>query len=567
MNINRTINGVLKRVNKEYHEASECIQCSPDKKIRKAIWTSREDIGNLDVPGLVQYYDGEKIMLLPFSHTLVTGSTGTGKSEVFYKNQVEICSMMPESIRPSIFITDVKGSLHEDLASTLEERGYKVIVYDMRNAYRTDKYNFLTQIFDQYTESEKIRKALASDTVKRTFDGERFSSVEIARAAAEAKMCALIDEVERLITEIAFIIVPLQPNAKEQTWTDGARTMFKAILWTMLKRSADEKNRMTRDKFTIANVCRIAFSTGDECDDIISWLRKAEDILCVQSAITSNYKLHAKATRDGYISTLNTCLGEYSARAIAAMTETTDDINLKEIAKGDKPYAIFIITDDRQKTTNNICMLFINNLLNELISTADSNPTHSLSRDFVILADEFANMPQLPNISSKITTLRSRKIWMVMAIQSLQQLEMVYGSENTAIIQDNCDIQMFLGCNNDETKERFAHSMGKKIGVKTSFNIANDSNISISKGTEDVPVVRKSDLDALELGEFYVRSRMSQNLKTYILPHFMQKKDGDAPGPRKRADFRKFDPNNNVYDICKVVRDERPTRRSFDFDF
>ena len=566
MNINRTINIALKSLNKDYHEAYECINCSKDKDIKKAIWTSHAEIGKLNTPGLVQYYDGDNIMLLPFSHTLVMGSTGTGKTEVFYKNQLKVFANMPEDIKPSIEITDVKGEICEWAVPYLESHGYITKVFDMRNAYRTAQYNFLTQIFDEYIEAEKIKTSLENNAVGCTFEGKKYQSIEITRAVAEAKMSCLLDNVERYITEISYIIIPLQPNAKELTWTDGARTMFKAILWTMLRRYADPKHKVTRKMFNISNVCRVAFSTGDDCEEIISWLEKAEDILCVKSAITSNYKLRAKATRDGYISTLNTSLAEYSSRAIAAMTATSDDIDIKAIASGEKPYAIFIITDDRQKTTNNICMLFINNLINELISTADNSPTHSLSRHFVILADEFANMPPLPNITNKITTLRSRKIWMVMAIQSLQQLEMVYGQESSAIIQDNCDIQMFLGCNNDETKETFARSMGKKIGVKTSFNIANDGNISISKGTDDVPVVRKSDLDSLELGEFYVRSRLSQNFKTYMLPHFMQK-DAVSGTKYKAQAFRRFDPNENVYDIFKVVKTENPARRKFDFDF
>jgi len=567
MNINRTINIALKSLNKDYHEAYECINCTKDKDIKKAIWTSHSEIGKLTKPGLVQYYDGDNIMLLPFSHTLVMGSTGTGKTEAFYKNQIKVCANMPESIKPSFEITDVKGDIHEWAAPYLEAHGYITKVIDMRNAYQTARYNFLSQIYDEYTESEKIRTLLESNSVGCIFDGKRYRSIEIARAVAEAKMSCFLDNVERYITEVSYIIIPEQPNAKELTWTDGARTMLKAILWTMLRRSADKNNKVTREMFNISNVCRIAFSTGYNCDEIISWLEKAEDILCVKSALTSNYNLSAKATRDGYISTLNTSLGEYSARAIAAMTATSDDIDIKAIASGEKPYAIFIITDDRQKTTNNICMLFINNLINELISAADNSPTHSLSRNFIILADEFANMPPLPNITNKITTLRSRKIWMVMAIQSLQQLEMTYGQESSAIIQDNCDIQMFLGCNNDETKEAFARSMGKKIGVKTSFNIANDGNISITKGTDDVPVVRKSDLDALELGEFYVRSRISQNFKTYMLPHFMQKDDVSAEKNKVQA-FRRFDPNANVYDIYKVVKDENSiTKRKFDFDF
>ncbi len=568
MNINKLINIALKNLNREYHDEYECIDCAKNKNVKKAIWTTHEELNNLKTPGLAQYYDENKIMMLPFSHTLVWGSTGTGKTEVFYKNQVKVFGNFPNKIKPSLEITDVKGEICVWAAPYLRSRGYITLIFDMRNAYQTAQYNFLSQIFDEYTESENIRKSLAQNTIGYVFDGKKYPTVQLARAVAEAKMSCLLDNVERYITEMSFIIIPEQPNAKELTWTDGARTMFKAILWTMLKRSSDEKNKMTREKFTISNVCRIAFSTGDDCEEIISWLEKADDILCVKSALTSNYKLRAKSTRDGYVSTLNTSLGEYSARAIAAMTATSDDIDIKAIASGEKPYAIFVITDDRQKTTNSICMLFLNNLINELIRTADNSPTHSLSRDFVILADEFANMPPLPNMANKITTLRSRKIWMVMAIQSLQQLEIVYGKECSAVIQDNCDQQVFLGCNNDETKEAFARSMGKKIGVKTSFNISNDGSVSITETTDDVPLVRKSDLDALELGQFYVRSRVSQNFKSYMVPHFMQKKHEEiTDNSSMYGEFRHFDPNENAYDIVKVINDERPARRKYDFDF
>ena len=111
MNINRTINIALKSLNKDYHEAYECINCTKDKDIKKAIWTSHAEIEKLNTPGLVQYYDGDNIMLLPFSHTLVMGSTGTGKTEVFYKNQMKVFANMPDDIKPSFQMNDVKADV------------------------------------------------------------------------------------------------------------------------------------------------------------------------------------------------------------------------------------------------------------------------------------------------------------------------------------------------------------------------------------------------------------------------------------------------------------------------
>ena len=139
-----------------------------------------------------------------------------------------------------------------------------------------------------------------------------------------------------------------------------------------------------------------------------------------------------------------------------------------------------------------------------------------------------------------------------MAIQSNQQLDMVYGTNQMEILRDNCDLQIFIGCNNDKTKEEFAHSMGQTIGSITSFAISNDGSISAQKQSNNVPVVRRSDLDALELGEFYIRSRKSQNMRSRMTPYFMQRDKNEKLAPITIV--REFDPNANRYDIAAVLK-------------
>lgn len=570
MNIDYSMSIALERQNRSYHEDSQCLICESGSEIRTGVWTTVDKLSKCraDQIGLVHYFDGENLMMLPFAHELVIGSTGTGKSEVFYKNQ-SLLAGLPRDIRPSFLFTDVKGNIHSDLAPMLKKKGYNVIVYDLRNPHKSARYNIILQIYDDYQDAIRLKRLISEDKITKILDGVNYGTSKKARIAAECRRSELLDSVERGIAEIASIIVQ-DYDPTDRMWTSGARTMLSAIIWTMLRDSENPDNGMTRERFTIANVCYIAYTTGDDCDEIVDWLSRASDILCVRSAITSNYKLKAKTTRDGYISTLNTALGEYSSASIGAITSTSNEIELRTIASGKDPYAIFVITDERQKTTNNICMMFINSLINELVAAADRSPERSLSRDFVIMADEFANMPEMPNLANKITTLRSRRIWMVMAIQSIQQLNMVYKKETSDIIQDNCDLQVFLGCNNDDTKEAFVRSMGKKIGVKTSFSIANDGNISISKGTEDVPVIRKSDLDNLNLGEFYVRSRCSQNFKGYMLP-FFRREDRLPPLLDSDVEFREYDPTKGNYKIEEILERENaakePQRRKFDFDW
>ncbi len=550
MNVNASIIRSLEKENHAFHEASRCDECTPQLKVKNGVFTTYADLPKQKTGGIPVFYDGENVLLLPYSHTMVTGSTGTGKSEVIYKNQLKLMANLAPEVRPSFLVTDLKGDISEEQARYLEDRGYRVLIFDMRNPYRSAKYNFLLSIYDDYTEAHEIEKKILGGEIGRTYRGVTYASAVEAKNEAYCRRLSLLDEVERAITEVAHIIIPIR-DQRDAVWCDGARTMLKAIIYTMLRDSEDPEREMTREKFTIANVCRAAYSTRDDCDELIEWLAQAEDILCVKNALAANYRISARVTRDGYISTLNTALAPYTSSSISALTATSDEICLREVAASAEPYAIFVITDDRQKATNHLAMLLMNNLINELVTAADHRPTHALAREFIVLGDEFANMPPMPAIETKVTTLRSRRIYMMMAIQSIQQLRVVYKADIAEIIEDNCDLHLFIGCNNDETKERFARSMGRRLGVKTSFNLSNDSNMSVQKGTEDVPVIRKSDLDALTLGEFYIRARRAQNLKSRMTPHFLQDRSDEPPMPPRP--LSPFDPDANVYDIYKIA--------------
>ncbi|MBR2443895.1 MAG: type IV secretory system conjugative DNA transfer family protein [Clostridia bacterium] len=563
MNINSSISKSLEHENRKYHEDSSCMDCHADAKVRNGTWVELDKINTLDNMGWPVYLskDENKALFVPISHCLLTGSTGTGKSEVIIKNILALNSEMRDELKPSFLVTDLKGDISTQLGNHLERNGYQVRILNMQDSFRSARYNFLSQIYDDYHDAIRIKELLDNDLIGTDFGGKTYETKEEARVEANIKYLKLIEGVERALIDISHIIIPVtDPNDKN--WVDGARTMFNALARTLLYDSENPQNKLTREKFTMANLIRASFSTEEDFENLIDWLTRAEHIPCVNSALAANYRLRARNTRDGYATTLNTQLSEFSSNSMSAITESSNDLNLREIANSQKPYAIFVITDDRQKTTNSVAMMLINDLVNELITAADSRDEKELPRDFIFLADEFANMPKMPNIANKITTLRSRKIWMLMAIQSKQQLDMVYGNETSAVISDNCDLHLFVGCNNDETKEDFARSMGNKIGTKTSFQISNDGSVSASKFSENVPVVRKSDLDSLTLGQLYVRSRLSQNMKSYLTPFFMQELSKEKS--LYKPPLRLFDPQANVYDIHAVLERERPKKNDFD---
>ena len=547
MNINvKNIEQLLMKTNESAHEAEEFVDCKGDSKVTGGEWIKQEDIPKLEKIGQPVYMDDENVLLYPVSHDLIIGSTGSGKTSVLYDNYIDFYSKLDKKIRPSMLILDLKGDMYLRHANKLKKKGYKTCVIDMRNAFFSASYNPLATIFDCYAESCEIERLVENDKITETYRGVTYETRAQAVEMAIARYFELRDTVERLITEIAEIFIT-NSDPKNMSWTEGARNCLKAILYTMLRDSENPILQMTKEKYTIKNVCKLSFTTDDSYEHIINWLRRASDINVVAGALGSCYDIKAQVTRDGYISSLNAELNKYSSLSISAITAKSD-VLISDIANSNEDYAIFLITDSRVKTTNNIAMMFINDLINSLMEKADKNPSRALDKDFIILADEMGNLPQVPNMSNKISSLRSRKIWLQMAVQSLEQLDLVYGTNISATIVDNCDVHMFLGCNNDLSKERFAKSMGEMEGLIMSAGIGSGGAANLSVSTQSIPVVRKSDLSKLQLGEFYVRSRVSTNLKSSMKPYFLRT-DTEKDYAENKLKYNGFDPDANIYDL------------------
>lgn len=548
--VNR-IEELLLNENSQNHEASTCIECGPDELPSGGVKVDLDKIGELEEIGQPVYMDEDEAILYPMSHDLIIGSTGAGKTYVLYNNLINFYMQMPKKKRPSFLVFDLKGDMHAKHSKRLRELGYKVEIFNARDAFYSSCYNPLGAIFDAYVEGVELSREsiFEEDTGEFSVGGKRFSTRAKAFNYQRAASYALKDKADRYISEIAEIFVP-SSDPKNLSWVEGARNCLKAIIYTLLNEWECGRD-VTREMFTIDNVCRIAFSTGNDYATLISWLKRAKHVSVVSSALGSCYDINARVTRDGYVSTLNTELGKYASASISALT-ARNDINFKSLAEGEEDHAIFIVTDDRRQITTNLSMMLMNDLVNALCEKADSSPKHALDKDFIIFADEMGNLPKLPGMSAKISTLRSRKIWLHMAIQSIEQLEEIYGHNVTATILDNCDVHMFLGCNNAQTKEHFCASMGNKIGVRKSANIGSDGLATISVSTENVPVVHKSDLEELSLGHFYLRARKCQNIKSYMIPYFLRK-DVNMKDDFEEKEYNGYDGNQNIYDIYEVV--------------
>ena len=170
------------------------------------------------------------------------------------------------------------------------------------------------------------------------------------------------------------------------------------------------------------------------------------------------YKLAAGKTAK---SILISCGARLAPFDIAELREimSYDEMELDMV--GDQRTALFIIISDTDDTFNFVVAMMYSQLFNLLCDRADDVHHGRLPYHVRILADEFANIGQIPKFEKLIATIRSREISASIILQSQSQLKAIY-KDNCDTIVGNCDTTLFLGGKESSTLKEISEILGKE---------------------------------------------------------------------------------------------------------
>ena len=90
----------------------------------------------------------------------------------------------------------------------------------------------------------------------------------------------------------------------------------------------------------------------------------------------------------------------------------------------------------------------------------------------------------IPDFDKIISVIRSREIYVSLVIQSLSQLEDLYGHAKAQTIINNCDHCLYLGGTDSQTAEYFARKFN--CLVSTVLNLPLDILFIFERGSEPV---------------------------------------------------------------------------------
>ena len=167
--------------------------------------------------------------------------------------------------------------------------------------------------------------------------------------------------------------------------------------------------------------------------------------------------------RSGIVLGLGTRLQVLQNEAVARILRHSD-IDLT--APGKRKCATFVVLSDQEATMAFLSSLFFSFLFIKLTRFADSTPDMRCPVPVNLILDEFNNIGKLggaadgSDFARTLSVVRSRAIYVTLAVQSLGQLQNRYPNNLWAEIVGNCDVQIMLGCTDDLTAEYFSSRSG-----------------------------------------------------------------------------------------------------------
>lgn len=157
---------------------------------------------------------------------------------------------------------------------------------------------------------------------------------------------------------------------------------------------------------------------------------------------------------------------------------SNDEVDILEINK--KQCAVYLIVPDKTKRYKAFTSLFFKFMFNELSTTWNETDalckekgieTLSILRPVSVVMDEFANIGTIPEFPEFMSTCRSQKIHITLAVQDIGQLNENYNDHGANTIKNDCDTVIFLGTNDEASAEWLSSFiLGVTTIIKQSFS-------------------------------------------------------------------------------------------------
>ena len=361
---------------------------------------------------------------------VVIGGSGSGKTRFFVKPSVM-------QMNCSMVITDPKGTLIEECGKMLA-----------KGPPKRDK--------DGNVIKDKSRKVVYEPYVIKVLNTINFSK------SLHYNPFAYIRSEKDILKLVTTIIVNTKgegEKASEDFWVKAERLLYTALI-AFIWYEGDEEEKNLNTLLDLLNESETREEDETYQNPVDMMFRELEE-RDPQHFAVRQYKKYKMAAGKTAKSILISCGARLAPFDIAELREimSYDEMELDKI--GDRKTALFLIMSDTDTTFNFVIAMLQSQLFNLLCDKADDEYGGRLPVHVRVIADEFANIGQIPQFDKLIATIRSREISASIILQSQSQLKAMY-KDSADTILGNCDTTLFLGGKEKTTLKEMSELLGKE---------------------------------------------------------------------------------------------------------
>ena len=361
---------------------------------------------------------------------VVIGGSGSGKTRFFVKPSVM-------QMNCSMVITDPKGTLIEECGKMLEKGPPK----------RDKDGNVLKDKSGKVVHEPYVIKVLNTINFSKSLHYNPFAYIRSEK------------DILKLVTTIIANTKGEGEKSTEDFWIKTEKLLYTALIaFIWYEGDEEEKNLNTLLDLLNESETREEDETYQNPVDMMFQELEGRE---PQHFAVRQYKKYKMAAGKTAKSILISCGARLAPFDIAELREimSYDEMELDQI--GDRKTALFLIMSDTDTTFNFVIAMLQSQLFNLLCDKADDVYGGRLPVHVRVIADEFANIGQIPQFDKLIATIRSREISASIILQSQSQLKAMY-KDSADTILGNCDTTLFLGGKEKTTLKEMSELLGKE---------------------------------------------------------------------------------------------------------
>ena len=361
---------------------------------------------------------------------VVIGGSGSGKTRFFVKPSVM-------QMNCSMVITDPKGTLIEECGKMLAKGPPK----------KDKNGNIMKDKSGKVVHEPYVIKVLNTINFSKSLHYNPFAYIRSEK------------DILKLVTTIIVNTKGEGEKASEDFWVKAEKLLYTALI-AFIWYEGDEEEKNLNTLLDLLNESEIREEDETYQNPVDMMFQELEEREPQHFAVRQ-YKKYKMAAGKTAKSILISCGARLAPFDIAELREimSYDEMELDKI--GDRKTALFLIMSDTDTTFNFVIAMLQSQLFNLLCDKADDEYGGRLPVHVRVIADEFANIGQIPQFDKLIATIRSREISASIILQSQSQLKAMY-KDSADTILGNCDTTLFLGGKEKTTLKEMSELLGKE---------------------------------------------------------------------------------------------------------